>query len=74
MSETAAVKKPSIFSRISRFFREIRGEIKKVVWPTRKQVINNTLIVIVFVVIAAIVIGGIDTLLTTLVNLVLKNI
>ena len=30
---------------ICRYFRELRSELKKVVWPTPKQVIKNTLIV-----------------------------
>jgi preprotein translocase subunit SecE len=38
-------------ARIVRWFRETRSELKKVVWPTRKQLINNTGIVIVAVII-----------------------
>ena len=30
---------------IGRYFRELRSELKKVVWPTPKQVVKNTLIV-----------------------------
>ena len=71
-------KKPNIFvragKRIARWFREMKSELKKVVWPSRKQIINNTLIVIAFVAIAAIVVGGVDILLTTLVDLVLKRL
>ena len=40
MAETA--KKPNIFQRWARSFKDMRGEMKKVVWPTKKQVINNT--------------------------------
>ena len=74
MSENTAAKKPGIFGRMARSFRDMKGEIKKVVWPSRKQSINNTLIVIAFVAIAAIVVGGVDILLTTLVDLVLKRL
>ena len=31
---------------ICRYFRELRSELKKVVWPTPKQVLKNTLIVL----------------------------
>ena len=31
--------------RVARDFRELRSELKKVVWPTPKQVLKNTLIV-----------------------------
>ena len=45
----ADVKKENWFKRtwgaISRYFRELRSELKKVVWPTPQQVLKNTLIV-----------------------------
>ena len=45
-----------------KWFREMRSELKKVVWPTRSQVLNNTLVVIVVSVIFAVIIGLIDYL------------
>ncbi len=42
------------FSKIGKFFRDLKAEIKKVVWPTKKQLMNNTLIVIL----AILVIGA----------------
>jgi len=74
MSDNTAAKKPGFFGRIARSFRDMKGEVKKVVWPSRKQIINNTLIVIAFVVIAAIAVGGVDMLLTTLVDLLLNRL
>ncbi len=74
MSDNTAAKKPGMLSRIARSFRDMKGEIKKVVWPSRKQIINNTLIVIAFVAIAAIAVGLADTLLTTLVDLLLNRL
>ena len=45
----AEVKKENWFKRtwgsIRRYFRELRSELKKVVWPTPQQVLKNTLIV-----------------------------
>ena len=45
----AEVKKENWFVRtwgkVCKYFRELRSELKKVVWPTPKQVMNNTLIV-----------------------------
>ena len=45
----AEVKKENWFSRTwsktKKFFRELRSELKKVVWPTAEQVLKNTLIV-----------------------------
>jgi len=51
----AEAKKANWFVRawrgICRYFRELRSELKKVVWSTPKQVIKNTLIVIICVLI-----------------------
>ena len=47
----AEAKKKNWFARawgaICRYFRELRSELKKVVWPTPKQVLKNTLTVVV---------------------------
>ena len=51
----AEVKKENWFKRtwaaICRYFRELRSELKKVVWPTPKQVGKNTLVVVASVII-----------------------
>ncbi|NLM75890.1 MAG: preprotein translocase subunit SecE [Clostridiaceae bacterium] len=38
-------QKVKFSQRAKKFFKEIRMEMKKVIWPTRKQLINNTLVV-----------------------------
>lgn len=43
--------------------KDTKAELKKVVWPTRKQVINNTLIVILLVVVVSVIVLGIDLVL-----------
>lgn len=56
-------KKKSIFSRIGGWFREVRIEMtKRIIWPTFKQVVNNTVIVIVSVVVVGILIWILDFL------------
>ena len=64
-------KKPGFFARISRSIRDMRGEMKKVVWPSRKQILNNTLVVLAAVAISAIFIGGLASLLGLVVRFVL---
>ncbi len=66
--------RPKFFSRVARFFKDLKGEIKRVVWPSKKQVINNTLVVIAFVIIAAIFIGLLDGGLAFLMDLFLKSV
>ena len=46
--------------RIATSFREMAAELKKVVWPTRKELINYSLVVIAFMIAMGIVIGLID--------------
>lgn len=40
-------KKPNIFSRMGKFFKECRSEFKKLVWPSKEQLFKNSSLVIV---------------------------
>ena len=40
--------KPGFFARIGKWFREMKVELKKVQWPTKKQTINNTVCIWAF--------------------------
>ena len=57
-------KQPNFFARtgskIGKWFREMRSELKKVVWPSRKQLINNTLIVLGAVLVVGIIVVCFD--------------
>lgn len=55
-------KVKGFFGRIAKYFRDTRSEMKKVVWPSKKQTINNTIVVLVVVAIAAVVILLLDTI------------
>jgi preprotein translocase subunit SecE len=46
-----------------------RTEIRKVVWPTRQETVQTTMIVVVFVVVVALMLWGLDSLLGWLVSL-----
>jgi preprotein translocase subunit SecE len=54
------------------FFREVRVELGKVVWPSRDQTIRLTLMVIIVTVIVGFFIGGIDYILAQLTKLIIK--
>ncbi len=41
--------RPGLFARMFRFLREVVAELRKVIWPTRKQMITYTAVVLVFV-------------------------
>lgn len=72
MAEATAQKKKS-GNRIARFFKEVKSEMKKVVWPSRKQVIKNTLIVIASVVIIGVVIWALDMLFSLGLEQIIKT-
>lgn len=57
-----------MFSRIFTFFKEVRLEIKKVNWPTRKETARYTLIVIAATVTIAIFLGAVDFVVNVLLN------
>jgi len=48
------------FARIARYFRQVVAEMRKVVWPTRAQLITYTTVVIVFVVVFALAVLLVD--------------
>ena len=60
----AEVKKENWFSakwnQTKKFFREMRSELKKVVWPTAQQVLKNTLIVLACVLVVGVFIWLFD--------------
>ena len=64
------------FKNIAKFFRDTRSEMKKVVWPSKKQVINNLIVVAVVVLISAVAICVLDALfgfgLSTVLDLLAK--
>ena len=59
-SKAPVKKKVKGRNRFARWFREMRSELKKVVWPTPKQIMNNTFVALSVMTTAAIVIWGID--------------
>ncbi len=61
-----------MFSRIKNFFKEVKIELKKVVFPSRDEVIGSTKVVVVLVIIIAIFLGFIDLLLSKLVGMIVQ--
>ncbi len=67
----AETEKQGVFQRIKKWFSDLIVELKKVVWPTSSQTINNTLIALAVIVAAAIVIWGFDTVATLVVKAII---
>ena len=47
----------------AKFVSEARVEIRKVIWPTKQELLQTTLIVVVFVLIVALILWGVDSLI-----------
>lgn len=63
MAEKVKKEKRGIFKKIGGFFKEVRIEtFKRIIWPTPKQVLNNTIIVIVTVLVVGIFVWLLDFL------------
>ena len=61
-----------MFKKIKEFFIDVKLELKKVVFPTKKEVIGSTWVVIVTVLIVAFFLGLVDTMLGKLMTLAFK--
>jgi preprotein translocase subunit SecE len=60
-----------MFERVKQFLKEVKIELKKVVWPTRKDTIASTSVVIILVFIIAIFLGLVDFGLTKIIRVIL---
>lgn len=68
-SDKSKKKKPN---RVVKWFKELRSEFKKVVWPSKKKVFNNTFVVVVTMVISSVFVGALDYGLLKLFNYILN--
>jgi len=61
-AKTSKAQRPkeNIFKKLRRFLREVVAELRKVIWPNRKQMITYTSVVLVFVIFMVAFISGLD--------------
>ncbi len=53
-------KKKNLFARIGNWFKDLKREFKRVSWPSKKTVFNNTLVVLGVVVLGSVFVGLLD--------------
>ena len=63
----SAKKEPN---KVAKWFKDLKIEFKKVVWPSKKTVINNTSVVLGVVVASAVLVGLLDEGFLTLMRLI----
>ncbi|MBQ1977116.1 MAG: preprotein translocase subunit SecE [Ruminococcus sp.] len=64
-------KKPNVFARLFKYLRECIGEMKKITWPTVSQTTKNFGVVMIVIIIAGVLIYGLDQGLYALLNLIM---
>jgi len=56
--------------RFRAFFEGVNREMKKVTWPTQKELIDNTIVVVVFSIILSLFIFGVDQVYSTVLEVI----
>lgn len=56
----ASTSERSVFGRMALFLRQVVAELRKVIWPTRKELIAYTIVVVVFVIAMAAIVAALD--------------
>ena len=59
-------------AKVIQFFKESRAELKKVVWPTKDDVISSIKVVIISTIIVALILGLLDLGFTALFRILMK--
>lgn len=68
-----SVNKLSLAKRMAKYFHEVKTELKKVVWPTFPQTVNNTIIVITAILIVGVILFILDFIFSGLMSSVLSG-
>ena len=56
-------KKPGVFARIKKYFSDVRSEMKRVVWPTKQELVNYSVAVCASLVVVGVVIALLDAVI-----------
>lgn len=70
VAEKKKAEKKGPWKTVVQFFRDVRIEMKKVIWPSRQEVINYTVVVIVTVTVVSTYILAMDLALSKLLDLI----
>ena len=60
-------EKPGMFARLGNYFRDVRSEMRRVVWPTRSEVLNSSVVVVTTLLFFIVFITAVDFVVQQLV-------
>jgi preprotein translocase subunit SecE len=63
-----APAKPGAFARLGNYFRDVRSEMKRVVWPDRPEILNSSVVVIVALIFFAVFIALTDVVVQRIIT------
>lgn len=72
VSKPAVAKEKTFVDKGLQFLREVKVELKKVTWPSRKQTMGSTVVVLIIVTIISLFLGIVDAGLAGLIQAVLR--
>ena len=61
-----------MIGKATEFLSNVKGELKKVTWPTRKDTFASTLVVLILVVVVTVFLWAVDTVLSSLIRVLLS--
>jgi preprotein translocase subunit SecE len=67
-----SAEKPNFFAKMVGYFRDVRAEMKRVVWPTRAEVLNSSVVVITTLIFFIAFITLTDLLVVQILKLIAK--
>ncbi len=67
-----APSKPALWVKLTKFLREVRSEMRKVSWPSRKELITYTIVVIITMIVVALFTSVVDVLISGFLNLLAR--
>ena len=68
MSAKAGAKK----GKVSTYFKGVKAEMRKVIWPTKKELVNYTGVVVLISAIVGLVVWLLDTVILRILSLIIK--
>ena len=61
-----------VLDKTTQFLRNVKSELTKVTWPTRKDTYSSTVVVIILVMVVAVFLWVVDTGLSTVIRYLLR--
>ncbi|MER2138580.1 MAG: preprotein translocase subunit SecE [Succiniclasticum sp.] len=70
--ETTSANETSTVGKVTGFIKESKAELQKVTWPTKQELLMNTIVVLIAVVLVAVSIWVADTVFSILIRTILR--